>query len=347
MLDTRLRNQKLIGSELRRPRDVVAWLGAVQAQDYAGATWALALRARELTASTIEQAFARGQILRTHLLRPTWHFVAPADLRWMQALTGPRVQRMVRGYGRRLGLDARTFVRARGIIERALEGERHLTRLELAAALTRARIPVDGQRLAMLVMDAELEAAICSGPRRGKQFTYALVEARVAPAPVLARDEALAELARRYFQSHGPATVHDFAWWSGLTVQDARRGAAAMPRHVLSEPPSLDQARDAHFLLSNYDEYLIAYKHRGAVIDPARARNLGVFTSVEYPHHVIADGRVAGSWRRHVTTQSAVVTVRSYARPSARQCEALAAQADRFGRFFGVPCTLESDSVTP
>ena len=142
MLDTRLRNQKLIGSVLRRPRDVVAWLGAVQAQDYAGATWALALRGRELTAATIEQAFARGQILRTHVLRPTWHFVAPADMRWMQALTAPRVQTIVRAYGRRLGLDARTFIRARGLIERALEGGHHLTRAELGDALIRGRIPL-------------------------------------------------------------------------------------------------------------------------------------------------------------------------------------------------------------
>ena len=343
MLETRLDNQRLTQTTFRRPEQVVSWLGAVQAQDYAGATWGLALRARGLTAATIERAFATGRLLRTHVLRPTWHFVTPDDIRWMQALTGPRVQAIVRSHGRRLGLTAKTFTRARTLIERALEGGRHLTRDELAEALARGRIVVAGQHLAALVIDAELEAAICSGPRRGKQFTYALVAERAPRARVLPRDEALAELARRYFQSHGPATAHDFAWWSGLTVNDARAGAAAVPSDlVLREPPALDLVPHANYLLPNYDEYLIAYRHRGAVIDPARARNLGVFTNLEYPHHIVLGGRVAGSWRRTIGPRSAGVIMKFYGRPLATERRALAAQAARYGQVLGLPCQVEA-----
>lgn len=343
MLATRLRNQRLTHTTFRRAHDVVSWLGAVQAQDFAGATWGLALRARDLTAASIEREFAAGRILRTHVLRPTWHFVAADDIRWLQMLTGPRVQAINLSYGRRLGVDPRTFTRARGVIERALEGGHHLTREELAVALRNRRIVASGQLLAHLVMGAELDGAICSGPRRGKQFTYALLAERAPQARVLSRDEALATLAIRYFQSHGPATVHDFAWWSGLTVAAARAAAASVRDRelVLSAPPRLDRAPGANFLLPNYDEYLIAYKHRGAVIDPQRARNLGMFTSLEFPHHIVLGGRVAGSWRRTIGPQAASVTLEFYARPTAKDRAALVAEAARYGRALGLPCGVE------
>ena len=342
MLVTRLRNQRLSETALRRPHDVVSWLGAVQAQDFTGAVWGLALRMREPTAATIERAFADGRLLRTHVLRPTWHFVTPEDIRWMQALTGPRVLALNAYHAKNLEIDGRTSARATSLMERALGGGRYLTRDELAAVLGAGRITAAGQRLAYFVMAAELEAVICSGPRRGKQFTYGLVAERAPRARVLPRDEALAELARRYFQSHGPATVHDFAWWSGLTVKDARAGAAGVPAElVLREPPALDVAPDAHYLLPNYDEYLIAYRDRGAVIDRARSRNLGIFTSREFPHHIVLGGRVAGSWRRTIGPGAAGVTLKFYGRPTATERRALAAQAARYGQVLGLPCRVE------
>jgi hypothetical protein len=343
MLSTRLHNQRLIGSTFRRPDQVVSWLGAVQAQDYTGAQWGVAQRARGLTIAAIERAFDAGEILRTHVLRPTWHLVTPADLRWMLALTGPRLRRLLATYDRRLEIDARLLTRVRRIVESALDGGQALTREELGEALRRhGRIAAAGQRLAHLVMYLEADAVICSGPRRGRQFTYALVADRALGGPTLARDQALAELARRYFQSHGPATVHDFAWWSGLTISDARTAVATVPGElVLRTPPPLESVPGAHFLLPNYDEYLIAYKHRGAVIDPQRSRNLGVFTSLEYPHHIVVDGRVAGSWRRTLGPKSASVTTKFYGRPPAAARAAIAAQAARYGDTLGMPCVIE------
>lgn len=336
MLSVRLRNQKLLASTLTTAVDVVRWLGAVQAQDYAGAKWALALRARRLTDAAVDAAFNSGEILRTHVLRPTWHFVTRDDLRWLIALTGPRLRRINRLYTRRHGLDDDVLRRARGVVERALAGGRHLTRKELSAVLARARIAAAGQPLAHLVFDLEVQGVICSGPRQGNQFTYALLSERTPAAKPLPRDEALALLGRRYFDSHGPATVKDFAWWSGLTVGDARAAAAMADGEVLPRAAEPDRARGATFLLPNYDEYLIAYKDRGAVIDPVRARNLGVFTSLEYPHHLIVDGRVEGSWRRTITARSLIIDVQCYGKLTRAQMATIERQGERYGRFLGV-----------
>jgi hypothetical protein len=345
LLETRLGNQRLnagatVNGDLR---PLVAWMGAVQAQDYVGAAWALALRTRGLTLEAVDRAFAAGEILRTHILRPTWHFVAPADIVWLLELTGPRVKTLLRTRDHRLALDTRVYTRSRSIIERALEGGRQLTRSELAGALRKNRIEAAGQRLAHIVMHAELEGVICSGARRGVQFTYGLVAERAPGARTLPREEALATLATRYFQSHGPATIKDFAWWSGLTMADARAGveSAKVQSQVLKAPPPLGCARGAHYLLPNYDEYLIAYRDRGGFLDPARP-SLVLGPAMEYPHQVVLDGRVAGSWRRTMTKASARVALRLYARPSRPQAAALAAQANLLGTFLGVPCAIDA-----
>jgi hypothetical protein len=168
----RLGNQRLSGGCFAQPEDVVSWLGAVQAQEYGDTKWALGLRMQRAGDAQIERAFGEGKILRTHVMRPTWHFVAPADIRWMLALTAPRVSTRMAPYNRRLELDAATFRRSEKAMVRALRGGAQLTRQELKAVLQRAGIRVDGtQRLAHIVMQAELDAVICSGARRGRHFT--------------------------------------------------------------------------------------------------------------------------------------------------------------------------------
>ena len=166
LIALRLRNQWLTRTTFRDPAEVVAWLGAVQSQDYPGAKWALGQRAIGSTDASVERAFNEGAILRTHILRPTWHFVAPADLRWMMALSGPRVDARCRTYYTKLELDPALLNRSRKVFERALEGGHQLTRTELQQALARAKIAVAGIRLAFVVMRAELDAVICSGARR-------------------------------------------------------------------------------------------------------------------------------------------------------------------------------------
>ncbi|HUQ20467.1 MAG TPA: winged helix DNA-binding domain-containing protein, partial [Gemmatimonadaceae bacterium] len=267
----RLANQRLIDSDFQNPVDVVSALGAIQAQDYPGAKWAIGLRAPSTTDASVEAAVDEGSIIRTHVLRPTWHLVRPTDLRWMLDLTAKRIKSAMAFGNRWLGFDEATFRRAAKALERSLEG-RALTRSELAAVFERARVNVKGdQRLGHLLMNAELDCVICSGPRQGKHATYALFDERIAAAPSIDRDEALLRLTTIYFTTRGPATEHDFAWWSGLTVRDARRGLEMASRDLervtisgrsywTSALTTAPKKRAVVHLLPNYDEFFIAYR---------------------------------------------------------------------------------------
>jgi len=352
ILQQRLRNQRLVGNGLPTPTDVVSWLGAVQAQDYAGAKWGLGLRGQSFTDQEVDCAFDEGRILRTHILRPTWHFVTPADIRSFLSLSGPRVQAFNAYYYRQYGLDARQLVKCHATIEKALRGRRFLTRSELATRLATARIEASGPRLAAVVMHAELEGLICSGPRRGKQFTYALMDERVPRTRVKSPDQVLADLTRRYFTSHGPATVKDFVWWSGLTVAQAKAGMAAiagdlrpLQNHTLTywAIANGDRAlrpRASTYLLPNYDEFLIAYKDRGEVVTHRRAVSYRPSLD-DPPHPVIVDGLLAGSWRRVTTGSSLQVKVRLFAPLAAtRQQRELAAAGRRLSTFLNLPVAL-------
>src|SRR5579859_7689416 len=232
----RLHNQFLSQQTFEKPGELVQWLGAVQAQDYGAAKWALGLRLHGTTDTMIEQAFAGGEILRTHVMRPTWHFVTPADIRWMLMLTAPRVLAASAYYFRLSELDDALFAKTNAALAEALQGDKQLTRSELALALQQAGIAVgDLLRLTYIIMRAELDGIICSGARRGKQFTYALLDERVPQSRVLDHNEALAEFALRYFTGHGPATLQDFVWWSGLTVADAKAGLEMASSQLIRE----------------------------------------------------------------------------------------------------------------
>ena len=352
LLSSRLRNQQLVAGTRRKPAQVVSWLGAMQAQDFPAAKWAIGLRAPGIQDADVEQAFNDGHILRTHVLRPTWHFVAPEDIRWMLALSAPRVHAASAYYYRQAGLDAKVFAKSCAMIQRALEGGKTLTRQELATYLKRARIPSEGLKLVYLVMQAELDGVICSGPRRGKQFTYALLDERAPKAKTKSRDEALAELTRRYFTSHGPATVRDFTWWSGLTVKEAQEGIASVGptlESTLIDGLTLWIAKDAKqpgaksmsaFLLPNYDEYLIAYKDRGAYVEQGRSANLVARSGGALANHLIIDGRLAGGWSRVLSGNSVIVEVAPYKKLTPAQSRAVSNAAECYGEFLGLPASL-------
>ena len=336
----RLQNQCIAGAPRRTAADVVAWFGAVQAQEYPVAKWGLALRMPDGTTDTaIQRAFDTGRILRTHVMRPTWHFVTPRDIRWLLHLTASRVHQRMQPYNRQLELDRATLTRAAGIIERALGGGRHLTRLELADRLARAGIAARGQRLAHVVMHAELEGVICSGPRRDTQFTYALLAERAPKARRLTRDESLAELVGRFFRSHAPATVRDFVWWSGLTTIDAKRGLEMMHARrslvdgltywSIGDVPAARTRRRRVHLLPVYDEYLVAYRDRQAV--PHWWTGMAVPSAFQHP--LIVDCQVAGTWRPARTGEGVKLEVHPVKALPAHARRALLDAAARFGRF--------------
>lgn len=322
----------------------------MQAQDYPAAKWAIGLRSVGLQNAEVDQAFNDGLILRTHVLRPTWHFVTPADIRWLLTATAPRVQAANAYYYKKVGLDAKAFNKACALLQRVLEGGQAMTRMELATHLLRAKIPAQGMKLAYVMMHAELEGVICSGPRRDRQFTYALLSERAPQARVLDRDAARRELASRYFAGHGPATARDFAWWSGLTLaeaQDAINSAADALESLSIDGKtywnggavqSASPSRGASaFLLPNYDEYLIAYKDRGAIIDSARTANVVARSNGAFANHVVIEGRLAGSWSRTVKPNEVLVEVAPYRKLTASQARAVAAAADCYGEFLGLP----------
>lgn len=324
-------------------------MGAVQAQDYAGAKWALGLRMQHATDAEIDKSFADGEILRTHALRPTWHFVTPADIRWVLALTAPRVHQANAFMYRKLELDAEIFKRSNTVLESALRDGQQLTRDELRDMLEKSGIAAnDNLRMAYIMMQAELEGLICSGARRGKQFTYALLDERVPPAKPMELEIALVELARRYFISRGPAKVQDFAKWSGLTTADANRGLDAVKGQLhpemangqvywLPEPAAESQetAPAAH-MLSIYDEYISGYKDRSALgNDDVGARLFALGNALSYL--VIVDGQIVGTWKRKLTRAAVIVEINLFSKLSEVENQAVSAAIQRFGEFLNLP----------
>jgi len=350
----RLSNQLLDSRKMRTPGEVVEWLGAVQAQDFAAAKWGLGLRLLRGTDAEVEKAYNAGEILRTHAMRPTWHFLAPQDIRAVLALTAPRVQAGNAAMHRRLELDGKFLSRCHRVLAEALRDEQHLTRTELASRLAAKGIAAKGQRLAYILMNAEFEALICSGPRKGKQFTYALLEERVPKTNALSSEEALAQWTLRYFQSHGPAQPKDFAWWSGLTLQEAQRGVEMAKGRLLrdtidgktflrspggQEPNGEKPVAGVALLLSIYDEYTIAYRDRsalGAERPLERLISMGnALTSV-----LVQDGVITGTWKRALTKAKVEITVSPFRAPRQAEKKAIRAAASAYGAFLGLPMSL-------
>ena len=344
----RLHNQCITRTGHRQVADLVGWLGAVQAQEFGPAKWALGLRLPSTTTdATVQSAFDAGLILRTHVMRPTWHFVSALDIRWMLELTAPRVHQVLSHYRRRLGLDASLCTRATALFERALDEP--LTRTELGAHLARARITVKGIPLALLTLYAELEGVICSGPRRGKHQTYARLADRAPDARRLPRDEALAELTGRFFRSHSPATIRDFVWWSGLTTPDAKRGLemiGAQPHPIdgctywqMEERRRRTAASPALHLLPIYDEYLVSYRDRVAVPHgPPRVPSGS--RPVNFQHALVIGGQVAGTWRPSQSGSGASIEVIPLRKLSRTERTWLDIPVKRYSRFLGTPVSV-------
>lgn len=339
----RLVNQRLSSATTGSAADLVRHLGAVQAQEYPLARWSLGQRSRGLSEAAVDEALASGEILRTHVLRDTWHLVAAEDIRWLVELTRPRIRRRNEVMHRRLGLDAHTLARTDALLADAVAGGRALTRAEIRVLLRGHGIHADGPYLAYVLMHAELELVICSGGLDGKQQTYALLDERVGPTQPLRGDDALAELTRRYFSGHGPATVKDFAWWASLTVGDARRGIElAGPALVLTEaegraywsassPRRTRVARPVAHLLPSYDEYVVGYSESR---DVAGLRPGG---GGRLEHLVLLDGQVVGAWRRTVTPRAMTIETKLVRELDEAERRALDETVERFGRFVALP----------
>ena len=342
----RLARQLIARQPLKSPAAVVAWFGAIQAQDYLAALWALGLRTPKAAEGTIEAAIADGSVIRTHAFRGTWQYVTPGDLRWMLGLVGARVIAASASRYRELELDPKTLMRCEELFARALSGGKQLTRAEMARVLTQRRVPAVNRRLIHILGHAELDGVICSGGRRGKQPTFALLDDRVPRSRPISHDEALARIASRYFQSRGPATDRDLAWWTGLPLTMARRAIDLSAGGL--ESAMIDGERywftggaarparspDAH-LLPAFDEYLVGYQNRSAMLDPRHLRKVNAGGGMLKPA-VVVDGRVVGTWRRVLEKGSVSVTALLFEPPSAVQHNAITKATDRYAGFLGL-----------
>ena len=346
IVQTRLHNQRLGTEKFKSAEEVVGWMGAIQAQEYAMAKWGIAQRMTPVSDAVLEQAITDGTILRTHVLRPTWHFVLPADIRWMLKLTAPRIHALNAVMHRKMELDDRLFRRSNAILIKSLKSGKQLTRVEIRKALQTAGVEAsDGIRFAYLLMHAELNGIICSGARRGKQFTYALLEERAPKTQELERDHALSELIRRYFSSRGPATLQDFAWWSGLAMKDAKRGieicksdfvCEMIDGHMYWFPNSraFQKIRPpiAH-LLPIYDEYPASYKNRSAAMDVRKFNKTETNDFVPFTHPLVMNGRIVGHWKRVLKNKFVTIHLYPFGELKKTELNAITAAARRYGAF--------------
>lgn len=345
--ELRLLNQHLASPLFKQPADLVYHMGAIQSQNYAGAKWAIAQRLKNAADKTIEDAFTNGDILRTHVMRPTWHFVHPDDIRWMIQLTAPRVMKIAGTQHRQHKLDHIIFSKSEKAILQAMEGGKQLMRDEIAAALEQAGVATNEQRFIHIMMQMELIGLVCSGGRQGKQFTYALLDERVPSSKPFDKQAALIALAERYFISHGPATLQDYVWWSGLTVTDAQKGLEAV-KHKLTSAVLNDNIywfaeqeyrskikSPGAFLLPNYDEYIVSYKDRSAAI-AASDLNKADPRGTIFNHTIVVNGKIVGIWKRAIGKAKVDIEVIPFQPLSKMNGAAVAAAAKHYAKFLGL-----------
>lgn len=342
----RLFNQQIAETKFTKPKQIVEWMVAMQAQEYAMAKWSIGLRLPGSTDEMVEKVFTEGEILRTHLMRPTWHFVTPEDIRWLLKLTAPRVDAFNAFTYRQQELDNKIFKRSNDIIAKTLEGGKYLLRTELQTALKHRKIIASSVRLSALMMKAELEGIICSGPRRGNQFTYALLDERVPPVKPVNRKDALAAFTKRYFTSRGPATLKDFATWSGLSVTEAKEGVATLPAEFMHEkingqdyifiPASFNNTKiQANFLMPDYDEYGMGYKDRSAmfntVVDLSRFKGENPI----FNRMIIINGKIDGTWKRVIKNNRVAIETVPFGPLSKTKQQILAKAIKKYCLFVG------------
>lgn len=354
IVPARLNTHHLLGRRFPSAADVVAYYGAVQAQDFLPAMWALGMRTEGATEPTIEQAIADRQIIRTWPMRGTIHFVTAADARWMLNLSAPRALKE-NARLRELGLDLAVLAQSRKVLAGVLEDGRPHTRKSLLESLDAAGISPAGQRGIHILGRLAQEGLICIGPRVGKQQAFVPLDAWLPPGRKLEREEALAELALRYFISHGPATIADYTWWSGQTLTEARAGLEMVKSQLTQQTigeqvywfapfqPAEELTSPTVHLLPVYDEYIVAYKDRSSVLASEYAAREDSGNGIFRPP-ILIDGQIVGTWTRKLKKDSVIITPNLFRPLNKAEMDALVAAGKRYGGFLGMSVELREVS---
>jgi hypothetical protein len=352
----RLISQHVGGTELKTPAAVVSHMGAMQAQDFNMVMWAIGARLPGITEEQIKKSFNSGELIRTHLMRPTWHLIVPEDVSWLLELTAPRIRSAAKSRHRELELDDKLVARSNGLIEKALEGNKHLTREELMDVLEKAGIKARNQRSSHLMFCAELDGIVCSGEIRNKAQTYALLRERVPGIKKIDHDEALALLATKYFTSHCPASIQDFTWWSGLSAGDCRRALELIKPGFISEKAgeitywvpgsgaNVSQNKETVHLLPAFDEYIIAYRDRSAslVIEHHKkaVSDNGIFRPI-----IVVNGLVRGVWKRMIKQDSVSVDLTLFHPVNKKEMKGIEKAGEKYGEFLGKEVVIKTDTA--
>lgn len=348
----RLVAQKLLEASPNSPQEIVHHLGAMQAQDYAMAKWAVGSRC-DATEAAIEEAVNSAEIIRTHILRPTWHFVAADDIYWMLDLSAPQVKRFTASATKKYGLDAKKLDKLNAAIEKLLAGNNYLTRDEIMTELNIKKTSSEDFLSAAIMMNAELDGLVCNGKMKGKQITYALLEERVAkPKTELAKEEALAKLAKRYFESHGPATLLDFSWWSGFSPTTCKPAINAIELQLNSveienqtywfgnEYSDEVNLRESIHFLPAFDEILISYKSREASIllehQSKAFTNNGIFKPI-----ILENSKVIGTWKRTIKKDHVKIETQFFTETRASEKEILLEGIKAFENYLETKIVIE------
>lgn len=340
----RLISQQIAETKFKTIKELVGWMGAMQAQDYAMVKWAIGVRLPNPTDQAVETAINNGEIIRTHLLRPTWHLVSAADIYWLLELTAPQIKASLKSRHKELGLSETIIMKSNSVIEKALSGGKHLTREALRAELGKVEIATDDNRLSHLLLRAELDGLVCSGVIKAGKQTYTLLAERVPKTKPLTKEEALANLAKKYFTSHGPATLQDFVWWSGLPVSEARHALEMVKLDFVSETIASQTYwltnffsfsmtdKELVYLLPAFDEFIISYKDRSASLPfenhTKTVSNNGIFRPV-----IVVNGQVTGIWKRTIRKDKVIVETEMFKQPGKTTMDLIEQAAIQFGHF--------------
>lgn len=347
----RLWSQQIAASKCKTAKDVIAWMGAMQAQDHSMAKWALGIRCPSATIAKVETALDKGAILRTHLLRPTWHLVSADDIYWLLELSAPYLLAGQKSRPKELELSEAIFKKSNSIIEKALSKGRHLLREEILAELQQAKIATDENRSSYLLFRAELDGIICSGKTREGKQTYALLAERVPNKKTLSKEEALATLAERYFSSRGPATLKDFINWSGISITDAKRAVEMVKTRFVQETVNGDtywfnnvvtkhlNGEPAVHLLPGFDEFIIGYKDRTASLPLAHTKAIINVNGIFRPPLVV-NGQVKGLWARTLEDDKVGIAITLFPGSSRPHKKLLDQAVEKIGQFYGKKAEL-------
>lgn len=346
---TRLISQQITGTKLKTEKEVVNWMGAVQAQDFPASKWAVGIRVPGSTEKSVESAIDSGEIIRTHVLRPTWHLVSAEDVYWMLELSAPQIKTLSRSRDRELELTEEAFSRCNSLLEKWLRDSNFLSREELAKRLADAGFSNDNNRVSHILMRAEIDGIIGSGPTKAGKQTYALLSERVPVKKLLKHEEAAAELARRYFTSHGPAALSDFVWWSGLPVKTCRQAIEAIKQDFVAEIVDgetywfhqvfsvPDTENESIYLLPAYDEFIISYKNRAATLTFENhlkvVSNNGFFRPV-----IVHNGQAIGVWKRTIKKENVIPETEYFGSPGKAIQKQVEKEFEKYVQFLGKVC---------